>query len=103
MEEAAPRGLRDRRRDRKKAIRAASVSPAVSERAAPMFRMDNPPLPRSRGLPDNSHRGAFYCREEGDQAGIEPGPGRTRSAEIEVRAVLHSEADAQNCPTDRNR
>src|SRR5215472_16989651 len=63
---------------------------------APMFRMDNPPLRRSRGLPDNSHRGAFYCREEGDQAGIEPGPGRTRSAEIEVRAVLHSEADAQN-------
>ena len=35
--------------------------------------------------------------------GIEPGPEQTRSAEIEVRAVLHSEADAQNCPTDRNR
>src|SRR5215472_18150619 len=39
------------------------------------------------------------CREEGDQASIEPGPGRTRSAKIEVSAVLHSEADAQNRTT----
>ena len=75
----------------------------MPEKRMSVFRMDNPPLRRSRGLPHNSHRGAFYCREEGDQAGIEPGPGRTRSAEIEVRAVWRSEADAQNRPTDRNR
>ena len=32
------------------------------------FRMDNPPLRRSRGLPHSLHWGAFsYCREEGDQ------------------------------------
>jgi hypothetical protein len=32
------------------------------------FRMDNPPLRRSRGLPHSSHCGAFFhCREEGDR------------------------------------